>query len=439
MMPPTGKDELEERLAFLDFGEADRRLLESLRPLLEQHADRLVAAFYRHLLSFEETRRLLSDPKVKERLLGKQREYLLSLAGPVIDERYVEERTRIGEVHERVGLRTRWYLGAYALYFSLLAPLVCEMHPSDPERAERTLIALVKLLLLDAQLAVGAYIRRREEELDHLTQELAATGRELAREYDEQSAELRRTERRARDAEELASAAVLIAGLAHEIGTPMGVVRGHAEALEASVRDERARWRLRTIREQIDRIARIIEVLLNVARPHESVRVPVDLAQLINSTLGFVAEKLQRREIRVERGYEPVPPVLGDPEKLQQLFLNLFLNAADAMPEGGHLRVRLAPLGGQIEVRVAELGIEVSVADTGTGIHPDTLPRIFEPFFSTKPSGRGSGLGLTVAHHIIREHGGEIRVDSRVGSGTEFRIALPAAGEAAPPGSPRKD
>ncbi len=413
----AGGIKLEERLDFLAIGEADLELLAGLRPLLERHADEFVEAFYRHLLSFEQTRRLLSDARVKERLLGKQREYLLSLAGPRIDESYVADRKRIGEVHERVGLEPRWYLGAYALYFNHLLPRICERHGQDPPRTERIVAALVKVLTLDAQLAMEAYIERREAELEHLNRELATTSRGLAREVAVGHESLRRTERRARAAEELASAATLVAGLAHEIGTPLGVIRGHAEALDDAVEGERPRWRLRTIREQIDRISRIIQALLNIARPREQIRTDVSLAESLDQTLAFVAEKLRARSIQVERSFQPVAAVSGDPEKLQQLWLNLFLNAADAMPEGGRLGVTLRPDGpGRAEVRVS---------DTGVGIDPEARVRVFEPFYTTKAPGRGSGLGLVVAHDIVLDHGGQIELESEIGSGSSFRILLP--------------
>jgi signal transduction histidine kinase len=411
------KVDLDERLAFLDLGDADLRLLAEIRPLLQRHADRFVAAFYRHLLSFDETRHLLADPEVKDRLLGKQREYLLSLAPVAIDEDYLAERVRIGTIHERIGLDTRWYLGAYALYFSLLAPVVCDVYQAAPDRGQRVLASLVKLLMLDAQLALGAYIERREHELEHLNRELAAAGRSLAREVEEQDQELRQTTRRARAAEDLASAAALVAGLAHEIGTPMGVIRGHAEALEGAVEGERAQWRLRTIRTQIDRISEIIQALLNIARPRELVRVPVDLGEVVETSLAFLSEKLGRRGVEVERSLGRVPEVLGDPDKLQQLFLNLFLNAIDAMPDGGTLSVRL---------RRKAAGVEVAITDTGLGIPPEDLEHVFEPFYTTKPAGRGSGLGLVVVRGIVADHGGTIELTSETGRGTCFQIFLPA-------------
>ena len=409
--------DLEQRLAYMNLGAEDLELLSALRPVLEKHADSLVAAFYRHLLSFPVTRRLLDDPVVKERLLEKQREYLLSLTGPRIDEAYLEERKRIGQVHERVGLGPRWYLGAYGLYLSLLTPLLCDVFANDLPRATATLVALQKRLLLDAQLAMEAYIERHERALENANRELATLGRQLERDYQEQGGELRRTAERARAAEELASVATLIAGLAHEIGTPMGVIQGHARMLESSVSDENDRWRLRTIQEQIGRITNIIQALLNIARPGKTARVAVALEPLLENTLSFLEEKFARRKIEVRRNFEPVPSVTGDAERLQQLFLNLLLNAADAMPDGGELSVLLRPTeAGEAEIRIA---------DTGVGIPESDLPRIFEPFFTSKPAGKGNGLGLAVAKGIVSDHAGEIAVSSTVGKGTGFRVLLP--------------
>jgi len=412
-----GRQELEQRLSYLNLRSADLESLRSLREPLEKHADSFVGAFYRHLLSFQPTRDLLRDAEVKDRLLASQRAYLLSLAGPVIDEDFVAERRRIGEVHERVGLAPRYYLGAYALYFSLLTPIVFETFGHDTQRGADVLVSLQKLLMLDAQLAVEAYIDRRQSELQYLTEELANEGRRLARAYETQRSELRQTASRARVAEELASVGTLVAGLAHEIGTPMGVIQGHAKLLEPAVTSEDALWRLRTIQEQIGRISRIIQTLLNLARPRRSRRVPVALAPLLDTTLSFLSEKLKHRAIRVERDFQEIPSIPGDPERLQQLFLNLFLNAVDAMPDGGELHVALSP--------TKDAAVEVRVADTGVGISEADLPRIFEPFFTSKAAGEGNGLGLMVAHGIVKDHDGSISVESEPECGTEFRIAFP--------------
>jgi signal transduction histidine kinase len=306
----------------------------------------------------------------------------------------------------------------------MLSPLVCAEFGDDAQRSERTLRALQKLVFFDAKIAMETYIERREGELEYLNRELASQSHRLARDFESQGAELRRTTRRAQAAERLASMGTLVAGLAHEIGTPMGVIQGHAKLLESSVEGDQAGWRLRTIREQIGRISRIIESLLNMARPRHSEVRPVDLDALLDATLSFLAEKFERRRIKVVRSFDPVPSVTGDAERLQQLFLNLFMNATDAMPEGGELRVELleANSGG---------GVLVRVADTGIGIQKADLERIFDPFFTSKEAGHGNGLGLAVAQGIVTDHGGRIEVESVPGEGTEFRIQfLPEAPEA---------
>ena len=148
-------------------------------------------------------------------------------------------------------------------------------------------------------------------------------------------------------------------------------------------------------------------------------RRPVDLCALVEASLSFVREKLGCHGIELETSLERVPSVLGDAERLEQLFLNLFLNAGDAMPDGGTLRVTLST--------DADGDVELRVADTGLGIPEEALPRIFEPFYTTKPAGEGNGLGLMVAKGIVDSHGGAIDVSSTLDEGTEFLVRLPAA------------
>lgn len=413
------KRDLEEWRSFLGITEADQKLLAALRPLFERQADTFVAAFYRHLLSFEEPRKLLSDPDVKQRVICKQRDYFLSLCGSQIDETYLAERRRIGDVHEAIGLEPRWYLGGYSLYCTLLLPMIHEAYRGNPDLAERTVAALLKVIILDAQIAMESYIEKRQAQLEYANRELGSLMKKLSREVQDAGSALRESRRRARAAEELASVGTLVAGLAHEIGTPMGVIQGHAELLESSATDERSRWRARAIGEQIGRISHIIQTLLNIARPREPVREPVELASVLVTTLSFLTDELRRRNIRVERKFEDVRTIEGDHEKLQQLFLNLFLNAIDAMPDGGALRVSLA--------RGEEDSVAVSVVDTGVGLTEDEIARIFEPFYTTKEAGQGSGLGLMVARRIVHDHDGEVEVTSGVDRGTEFRISFPVS------------
>jgi len=415
-MHPKGPD-LERRLAFLRLEPADLELLAELRPVVEARAEAFVEVFYRHLLSFDETRRLLRDPVVEERLLLAQADYFMSLVEPELDARYVEARFQIGLAHERIGLAPTWYLGAYSIYQDEFDRLADQHFCNDPRSLGAAKSALRKRLLLDMQIAMESYIAKTQQGLDSLNKELAAAGRGLAQEVDVQRAELERTTDRARAAEQLASVGTLAAGLAHEIGTPMGVIRGHAELLEGKVSDDKSRWRIQTIIEQIDRISNIMQALLDLARPRAPLRDDVALADVVETAVSFLEEKLRRRGIEVGRDFADLPPVQGDAEKLQQLFLNLLLNAIDAMPEGGRLELKL--------LRTPEGLVEAIVEDDGAGIAPESLGRIFDPFVTSKEAGRGSGLGLVVAHGIAVDHGGDIAVDSEVGRGTRFSVVLP--------------
>jgi PAS domain S-box-containing protein len=220
--------------------------------------------------------------------------------------------------------------------------------------------------------------------------------------------------RRAQEAEKLASIATLTAGIAHDVGAPMTAILGYAEMMQKSLIDEKNQRRAGIIVEQVKRISELIQALLNMARPGVRAFISVELGQILDKSLEFYREKLRSRGIEVERSFEAVPPVAGDPDRLQQVFLNLVINAADAMPDGGALRVTLwSPDARHVEVRLA---------DTGTGIPPDDLKQIFEPFYTTKERGRGTGLGLIVARAIISEHHGVISVESELGKGTEFTV-----------------
>ncbi len=225
-------------------------------------------------------------------------------------------------------------------------------------------------------------------------------------------------EERARSAEELAALGTLLAGLAHDVGTPVNVILGYARMMQASLPEGKDRERARVMAEQASRVASLIQTLMNVSRSSDRLHVPVDVESCLEKALDFVSEKLTRRGIEVVRRIEPSPEVRGDPDRLQQVFLNLLMNAADAMPEGGTLEVGVAPTGAG--------EVEISVGDSGVGIPKERLARIFDPFFTTKPRGEGTGLGLLVTRRIVLEHGGSIEVTSEPGAGACFRIRLPA-------------
>lgn len=221
--------------------------------------------------------------------------------------------------------------------------------------------------------------------------------------------QLRRTER-------LAELGTLASGMAHEIGTPMNVILGRAEFLMRKTEDDAIKKGLGTIVSQVERITKIMNQLLTFARRRPSERGPMMLRGTVEDSLEILQERLRKHGIKVETHLQDIRPVHADPDQMSQVLLNLFINAIHAMPEGGILRIALAEQDGTAVL---------TVRDTGCGIPKKDLEQIFLPFFTTKEVGKGTGLGLTVVHGIIQEHGGTITVDSEPGQGTTFTIALP--------------
>jgi signal transduction histidine kinase len=187
---------------------------------------------------------------------------------------------------------------------------------------------------------------------------------------------------------------------------------------------------------QTDRITKLIQQLLNFARPARMALQSLQLNDLLRDVLGLTEHQIAKERIVVKTDFQPVlPAITGDENQLEQAFLNLVINAWHAMPMGGSLTIqtRSASLGDRVRRagRSAPAGVEVIIADTGIGIPAEQLPRIFDPFFSTKGVGKGTGLGLAIARRIVEDHHGIIEVVSEVGRGTTFTIGLPAEGIAA--------
>lgn len=220
----------------------------------------------------------------------------------------------------------------------------------------------------------------------------------------------------------LASIGELAGSVAHEINNPLQILLGHIQLLETGVGDMPRR--LAIIREQVYRISEITRRLLDFSRttPNDLLPEPVNLLTLVDEVLLFVSSQLRRDGIEVDKIADNPPPFArGNKSQLEQVLLNLIINARDAMPDGGRLVVAV--------FRDNAHSACITVADTGTGIKPENIEHIFEPFFSTKPRGKGTGLGLSIAREIIKQLHGELHVVSELGKGTTFKIALPACCE----------
>jgi two-component system NtrC family sensor kinase len=218
----------------------------------------------------------------------------------------------------------------------------------------------------------------------------------------------------------MAAVGTLTSGIAHELNNPLNNISLTAETLLEdydALDDDRRRRLLTDIFTQVQRAGATVRNLLDFTRKDQPVLAAVSIAEVVDATLALVRNELALAKVvpRV-RVATDLPPVSGNPRNLQQVFLNLFLNAIQAMPDGGELRVEAARHDGFIRV---------AVQDAGVGIPEGDLEKIFEPFFTTKEAGEGTGLGLSVSYSIVEKHGGRIEVTSRPGEGSTFTVVLP--------------
>jgi PAS domain S-box-containing protein len=220
--------------------------------------------------------------------------------------------------------------------------------------------------------------------------------------------------------ERLALAGQLASGLAHEIGTPLNVIAGTAEFLLGDLPPEDPRRAdMEAISQESHRVADLVRRLLGLVRERSGLPVPVEVHDLLDHTLRLLEYRFQQEHIAVVKRYAPdLPPVFGVPQELEQVLLNLLVNAWHAMPDGGTITI-------MTERRNAQALIVIT--DTGCGIPEEHMTRLFEPFFTTKSPEQGTGLGLAVAHQLITGHGGRIDIVSQVNQGTTISITLPLA------------
>ena len=228
-----------------------------------------------------------------------------------------------------------------------------------------------------------------------------------------------RMEEQLTQTEKLTSLGLLAAGVAHEVNTPLAVISNYIQMLAKQMPDGDPRQALiEKIVKQTFRASEIVNNLLSFSRTGAGEAVDIDVNRVVEETLSLVSHPLRSSQIQIVKHLgETLPAVRGSANKLQQVFLNLFLNARDAMPAGGMLEIRTGTHNGSVEIEVA---------DTGAGIPREHIHRIFDPFFTTKPNGRGTGLGLSVSYGIIKEHSGKIDVRSTPGKGTSFHVEFPA-------------
>jgi len=275
------------------------------------------------------------------------------------------------------------------------------------------------------------FVLSRKDELSELAQAFNQMAVDLRKAQEQIIKEAENTielERTLQQSEKLATIGQLASGLAHEIGTPLNIIGGRAELIKRKIKGREGEQKdLDIIIRQVERITKIIQQLLGFVRKKKPEQKSLNIKTLLQTTLDFLDHQIQRQGVKVVKGLKDnLPIVTGDSDQLQQVFLNLILNAIQSMPQGGELRI------GASSKWISREGIEdgqreyvvVSVRDTGLGMEKEVVQNIFNPFFTTKDT--GTGLGLMVSQGIVQDHEGWIEVESEIGEGSLFKIYLPA-------------
>lgn len=264
------------------------------------------------------------------------------------------------------------------------------------------------------------------QEFNRMCERLQDTYARLVKEQEEKL----KLEKDLRYSEKLASVGQLAAGLAHEIGTPLNIIGGRAEHLLRRQRSpEEINENLNIMRSQIDRIAGIVRQLLEFSRRREPALRSVDIPSLLTNVQKLLQHQIEEKGVEVELAVlDPLPKIQGDAELLQQVFINLYLNSLYALNAGGTIKIRAEVTHSGNSVTTQADGrkwLEICFEDNGPGIPAEHMEHVFDPFFTTKDIGEGTGLGLSVTYGIVKDHGGEIRIESEPGHFTRFMIHLP--------------
>jgi len=261
-------------------------------------------------------------------------------------------------------------------------------------------------------------LAQREEEIITLNRGLEQKVLDRTAQLEEKNLLLVKAQEELVRAAKLADIGMLAAGVAHEINNPMAIIRGNTELLQMTIgEDDPNREEVETIAQQVGRVERIVGSLLKFARQQQKELGTVDVNGLLDEILKQVGHQVPLTGIEIRRSYAAdLPPLQGDGEQLRQVFTNLILNAIQAMKQGGTLTVATSRNSGAGTCTI-------TVEDTGIGIPTENFKNIFSPFFTTR--GDGTGLGLAVSYGIVRDHGGNIQVESTVGAGSTFRVVLP--------------
>jgi signal transduction histidine kinase len=383
----------EELKQYVGFHQADAANLAALRELIEPHLPRVVDRFYREVQAHPGTRQILGGGAAQaESLRGTLLAWLQRLFCGTYDAEYCRERARIGRTHVRIGLAQHFMFGAMEIIWQDLRGIIETLAVPDPAGK---LASLHKLLTIETGVMLESYREGYTAQVQQVERDAMWA--------------------RLHEAEQLAQIGQLAASLAHEVKNPLAGISGAIQVIRANLRQNDPHWPvLGEVLRQINRLDRSVKDLLVFARPKPPQYQRCDLPRTIERVLDLLRKEPEFERIRFEYSLpRDLPSVAADEHQLEQLLMNLLLNAAQASAPGGVVRLAATP---------RDASVRLVVRDRGSGMTEDVLGRAFEPFYTTKA--RGTGLGLPICRKIVEAHGGKISIASAPGEGTEVTIDL---------------
>jgi len=407
--------EVAKRKEYLEITARDEQLLKDAHSHLVRQTPAIIDRFYEYLLGHEHTRAMLSAPGLVARLKGLQTKYFTELTAGVYDLAYFENRLRVGQIHQKIGLSPEWYMGAYIKYLHIASDVLSTAFGRDYERYFQTIISLTKVISLDKALAIDAYHHAAQEALEKKSEELAQSNEQLKR---SQAAKRQLTDM-----------------IVHDLQNPLAGMSAAIQVISSGESlSESAREALAEARKRCQDLAQMIMNVLQVSRAEtgelQAYIENLDLSHIAREVAGAfqTAARLEGQSILVE-----VPErtaIRSDQTLLRRILQNLIRNALRHTPQGTHVAVRIEP-GGPERLRL-------SVADDGPGIPKDVQPTLFEPFGAVALRKSGirvdTGLGLPSCRVMARAIAAELHVESDGSHGSIFSLLIPERMPEKPPG-----
>ncbi|HCI12522.1 MAG TPA: hypothetical protein DFK12_00790 [Gallionellaceae bacterium] len=404
VIPPVFDEAMRsQRMAFLKFEQRDQELLHDLEDLFRERLDEISEQFYRHMLAFEETRKVFRDEAMIRRLGEAQKAYLMqALRGPY-DADYFERRWRIGYIHNAIHVEPHWFIGAFQLYHRILYPIILERYRDDAAAVVDHIQALDKIMNLDLQLGNQSYYIHYEGTMDKL--------RQLNAEIEAASV----------------AKSQFLANMSHEFRTPLNAIIGFTEVLQDQIPGPLNAEQLEYLGDIHDGgmlLQRLINDVLDLSKV-EAGRLELfyetfPIAQMVRETITTLRGLVEKKGLDIQW---KLPPDLGlitaDQIRFKQVLYNLLSNAVKFTDEG------VVTVSASIE----DGQLHLTIADTGIGIRAEDLSRIFIEFSQVDSSltrrHEGTGLGLALAKRLVEAHRGRIWVESAFGEGSTFHVLLP--------------